>query len=134
MNIVFAGYPWSAHVQFNARTPTWLNQKRYTTLLKSMTNIIIIFVVHPRIGSRVHILKAASTLQIVEWHALFFTLIFIKKVYTTVFLQFCFCWILWLKISQRLKNYITTPKAKFYALLPWQRSFAVFSFSCKTCI
>ena len=33
----FVVYPRSTQVHFNARTPTWLNQRGYTTLLKSTT-------------------------------------------------------------------------------------------------
>ena len=36
MIIVFVVYPRSTQAHLNARTPTWLNQKRYTTMLKSI--------------------------------------------------------------------------------------------------
>ena len=35
--IVFVVYPRSTQAHFNARTPTWLNQKGYTTMVKSIT-------------------------------------------------------------------------------------------------
>ena len=37
MIIIFVAYPRSTQAHFSARTPTWLNQKGYTTMLKSMT-------------------------------------------------------------------------------------------------
>ena len=36
-NIICAGYPRSTEAHFNARNPTWLNQKEYTKFLKSTT-------------------------------------------------------------------------------------------------
>ena len=51
MIIVFVVYPRSTQASFNARSPTWLNQKGYTTL---WLNIIIIFAVYPR-GTQAHL-------------------------------------------------------------------------------
>ena len=37
MTVIFVVYPRSTQAHFNTSTPTWLNQKGYTTMLKSIT-------------------------------------------------------------------------------------------------
>ena len=38
MIIIFVVYPRTTQALFNARTPTWLNQKEYTTKLNLLVN------------------------------------------------------------------------------------------------
>ena len=78
-NNVYIVYPRTAQAHFNTRTPTWLNQKGYTTFFTSMT-LNIVYVVYPR-STQAHFNARTAT-----WLK--------KKGYTTLFTcdsKYCLC-------------------------------------------